>query len=179
MSQNASRLMARFMTAQSTGTRELDFRDRDGTVLRIHWEPEPGVLARAFLSAPATDARPYATAYAAQTERPSDYPADFPFLPSQAVTVIFRAEPRGRAAGYWMAGGNIADVVDKVLAESRLTGWTPGSTTHGPSVGPAEVQIVELWRATDRRFLMAMTDGDTDIVSLFDNPPAASPKPAT
>jgi hypothetical protein len=139
--------MARFMAAHSEGTRESEFRDRDGTVLRIHWEPELGVHARAFLVAPATVERQYAAIYAAQGERPSDYPADFPFLPNQTVTVVHRAEPRGRPTGSWVAGGDTAGLIGKVIAESRTTGWTPGSTTQGSTVGPAEVQIV--WSCLD------------------------------
>jgi hypothetical protein len=168
--------MARFMTAQSSGTRESEFRDLDGTVLRILWDPELGVHALAFLTAPATAERLYATSYAARSERPIDYPADFPFLPNQAVTVVHSAEPLGTPTGSWMAGRNAAGLVGQVITESRMTGWQPRSTAHRPTAGPAEVQIVELWRATDRRFLMAISGADGSIVSLFDNPPTASPK---
>ena len=171
--------MARFLTAQSSGTRESEFRDRDGTVLRILWEPELGVHARAFLTAPAIAERPYAAIHAAGSERPSDYPADFPFLLNHAVTVVHSTAPLGTPAGYWMAGGNAPGLLGQVITESRITGWTPGSTTHGPTVGPAEVQIVELWRATGRRFRTAMSGVDGGIVTLFDSPPAAFPKAAT
>jgi hypothetical protein len=170
MSQSESRLLTRLMAAQRTPTREPELRDRDGAVLRIQWDPEPGVQARAFLTPLASGERPYATMYDAQAERPKDYPRDFPFVVGEAVTVVHRAGQPQTTAGYWSAAGQTARVTEQLVSESARAGWTSSSITLGPNTSSADVQIVELLRGQDRRFLMTISGHDEDMVSLFDNP---------
>lgn len=174
MSGDGARLWAQFLSACRGQTYQPELLGGDGSRLRIQWSPEPGVQVRAFLTQPNAPERPYATIYDAQTLRPHDYPADFPFITDRTVILAHDAGPNQTTAGYWPAPGQTADVVEQLIALSVHAGWTRGGVSTRPSIGTAVVHSAELRRGPKRRIVMALSGNgsDEEMVGLIDISPA-------
>jgi hypothetical protein len=180
VSQATSRLFSRFILALTgEGPRDSLIPDREGAALDVHWDPEPGVDARAVLVEPGATPVAYATAYAGPSARPADYPLDVPFLVDQPVVVLHRAGRTETPAAYWVPALRSSGIADRVVVESRTAGWSVGSVAPGGIV-PGSASFFELWRGAERRLLIETAMGEgREMVGLFDSPRHSSTGAAT
>lgn len=170
MHPESSRLLHAFQVALDGEEPEQEVSLSDGSRFAVERDPSPGVVMRirqASSSSASADAGSFSmVVFAASPRRPAGYPPGLPFVPDADVSVGVGTDGR-RWANWWFAQ-DTDDLVDELVAQSRVDGWKEA----GPPEAAARpgVRTAELHRGPHARFITAAGAGAAGFVSLAEYP---------